>query len=131
MKNQSPTLNNSVIVCSQVQCNEEVTRRVNDPNATSGFAGTVEVCFATGPLALRKYSAAMRFVCVSEEDDTRTPSTVFIRNNVERETEGKILSSIKELLFLLSIYSFDYDTYIYLFNYGTVDSVQSLQIPPI
>ncbi|XP_076170143.1 proton-coupled amino acid transporter 2 isoform X2 [Ptiloglossa arizonensis] len=54
-----------------VQCNEEVTRRVNDPNATSGFAGTVEMCFATGPLALRKYSVLMRklvniFLCITQ-----------------------------------------------------------------
>ncbi|XP_053971891.1 proton-coupled amino acid transporter 2-like isoform X3 [Hylaeus volcanicus] len=54
-----------------VQCNEEVTRRVNDPQATSGFAGTVEMCFATGPLALRKYSVLMRklvnvFLCITQ-----------------------------------------------------------------
>ncbi|KZC12087.1 PREDICTED: proton-coupled amino acid transporter 1 isoform X2 [Dufourea novaeangliae] len=54
-----------------VRCNEEVTRRVNDPVATSGFAGTVEMCFATGPLALRKYSVFMRkvvnvFLCITQ-----------------------------------------------------------------
>ncbi|XP_076669235.1 proton-coupled amino acid transporter 2 isoform X3 [Andrena cerasifolii] len=54
-----------------VKCNEEATRRVNDPAATSGFAGTVEMCFATGPLALRKYSVLMRklvniFLCITQ-----------------------------------------------------------------
>ncbi|XP_076248737.1 proton-coupled amino acid transporter 2 isoform X2 [Calliopsis andreniformis] len=54
-----------------VNCNEEVTRRVNDPIAASGFAGTVEMCFATGPLALRKYSVFMRklvniFLCITQ-----------------------------------------------------------------
>lgn len=54
-----------------VKCNEEVTRRVNNPVATSGFAGTVEMCFATGPLSLRKYSVLMRkmvnvFLCVTQ-----------------------------------------------------------------
>ncbi|XP_026297521.1 proton-coupled amino acid transporter 1 isoform X2 [Apis mellifera] len=54
-----------------IKCNEEVTRRVNDPNATTGFAGTVELCFATGPLSLRKYSVFMRklvniFLCITQ-----------------------------------------------------------------
>ncbi|XP_043261483.1 proton-coupled amino acid transporter 1 isoform X1 [Colletes gigas] len=54
-----------------IQCNEEVRRRVNDPNATSGFADTVELCFATGPLSLRKYSVHMRklvnvFLCITQ-----------------------------------------------------------------
>ncbi|XP_017893262.1 proton-coupled amino acid transporter 2 isoform X1 [Ceratina calcarata] len=54
-----------------VRCNEEVTRRVNDPSATTGFAGTVELCFATGPLSLRKYSVFMRqlvnvFLCITQ-----------------------------------------------------------------
>ncbi|XP_031826594.1 proton-coupled amino acid transporter 2 isoform X4 [Nomia melanderi] len=54
-----------------VKCNEEVKRRVNDPIAASGFAGTVEMCFATGPLSLRKYSVLMRkvinvFLCVTQ-----------------------------------------------------------------
>ncbi|XP_076645511.1 proton-coupled amino acid transporter 2 isoform X2 [Halictus rubicundus] len=54
-----------------VKCNEEVTRRMNDPAAASGFAGTVEMCFAAGPLSLRKYSVLMRkmvnvFLCVTQ-----------------------------------------------------------------
>ncbi|XP_046833399.1 proton-coupled amino acid transporter 2-like isoform X1 [Vespa crabro] len=54
-----------------IQCNEEVKRRVGDPSIQSGFAGTVELCFATGPLALRKYSVFMRkmvnlFLCVTQ-----------------------------------------------------------------
>ncbi|XP_068974337.1 uncharacterized protein [Bombus flavifrons] len=54
-----------------IKCNEEVTRRVNDASATTGFAGTVELCFATGPLALRKYSVFMRqmvnvFLCITQ-----------------------------------------------------------------
>ncbi|KAG7211445.1 hypothetical protein KM043_010729 [Ampulex compressa] len=54
-----------------VKCNEEVTRRVGDANVTTGFAGTVELCFATGPLRLRKYSVLMRklvnvFLCVTQ-----------------------------------------------------------------
>lgn len=53
-----------------IKCNEEVTRRVGNDNAT-GFAGTVEMCFATGPLGLRKYSNLMRklvniFLCVTQ-----------------------------------------------------------------
>ncbi|XP_076384401.1 proton-coupled amino acid transporter-like protein acs isoform X2 [Megalopta genalis] len=64
------------VICVHAQhvllkCNAEVTRRVNDPTATSGFAGTVEMCFATGPLSLRKYSVFMRkmvniFLCVTQ-----------------------------------------------------------------
>ncbi|KAK2589257.1 hypothetical protein KPH14_007817 [Odynerus spinipes] len=54
-----------------VQCNEEVRRRIGDSNIQPGFAGTVELCFATGPLALRKYSVFMRkmvnlFLCVTQ-----------------------------------------------------------------
>lgn len=54
-----------------VQCNEEVRRRIGDPNIQPGFAGTVELCFATGPLALRKFSVFMRkmvnlFLCVTQ-----------------------------------------------------------------
>ncbi|KAK9310406.1 hypothetical protein QLX08_000376 [Tetragonisca angustula] len=54
-----------------IKCNEEVTRRVNNSSATTGFAGTVELCFATGPLALRKYSVFMRqlvnvFLCITQ-----------------------------------------------------------------
>ncbi|KOC67447.1 Proton-coupled amino acid transporter 4 [Habropoda laboriosa] len=60
-----------IIICSQIKCNEEVTRRVNDPSASTGFAGTVELCFATGPLSLRKYSVFMRqlvniFLCITQ-----------------------------------------------------------------
>ncbi|KAF3424300.1 hypothetical protein E2986_06649 [Frieseomelitta varia] len=59
------------VVCLQIKCNEEVTRRVNNSSATTGFAGTVELCFATGPLALRKYSVFMRqlvnvFLCITQ-----------------------------------------------------------------
>ena len=60
--------NLDVVVCLQIKCNEEVTRRVNNSSATTGFAGTVELCFATGPLALRKYSVFMRYVYVWYED---------------------------------------------------------------
>lgn len=54
-----------------VKCNEEVTRRLGDAHVTTGFAGTVELCFATGPLAIRKYSVFMRklvnlFLCVTQ-----------------------------------------------------------------
>ncbi|KAF7387348.1 hypothetical protein HZH68_013025 [Vespula germanica] len=54
-----------------VQCNEEVKRRIGDSSIQPGFAGTVELCFATGPLALRKYSVFMRkmvnlFLCVTQ-----------------------------------------------------------------
>ncbi|GAB1860344.1 Amino acid transporter transmembrane domain-containing protein [Camponotus japonicus] len=55
-----------------IKCNEEVTRRVgNEHTNTCGFAGTVEMCFATGPLGLRKYSTAMRkmvniFLCITQ-----------------------------------------------------------------
>ncbi|XP_012228414.1 proton-coupled amino acid transporter 1 isoform X2 [Linepithema humile] len=54
-----------------IKCNEEVRRRVGDSNETSGFAGTVEMCFATGPLGLRKYSNFMRklvnvFLCITQ-----------------------------------------------------------------
>ncbi|XP_029047256.2 proton-coupled amino acid transporter 2-like isoform X2 [Osmia bicornis bicornis] len=54
-----------------IKCNEEVTRRVDDVSASTGFAGTVELCFATGPLALRKYSVFMRqlvnvFLCITQ-----------------------------------------------------------------
>ncbi|XP_076386106.1 proton-coupled amino acid transporter 2 isoform X1 [Megachile rotundata] len=54
-----------------IKCNDEVMRRVNDGSATTGFAGTVELCFATGPLALRKYSVFIRkvvnvFLCVTQ-----------------------------------------------------------------
>ncbi|XP_019886860.2 proton-coupled amino acid transporter 1 isoform X2 [Ooceraea biroi] len=54
-----------------IKCNEEVTRRVGDSTNTSGFAGTVEMCFATGPLRLRKYSIFMRklvnvFLCITQ-----------------------------------------------------------------
>lgn len=54
-----------------IRCNEEVTRRVGDGTNTSGFAGTVEMCFATGPIGLRKYSTIMRklvnvFLCVTQ-----------------------------------------------------------------
>ncbi|XP_029172043.1 proton-coupled amino acid transporter 2-like isoform X2 [Nylanderia fulva] len=54
-----------------IKCNKEMTRRVgNEMNAT-GFAGTVEMCFATGPLGLRKYSSLMRklvniFLCITQ-----------------------------------------------------------------
>lgn len=54
-----------------INCNEEVTRRVGNPHVTNGFAGTVEMCFATGPLRLRKYSMFMRklvnvFLCITQ-----------------------------------------------------------------
>ncbi|XP_014209772.1 proton-coupled amino acid transporter 1 isoform X2 [Copidosoma floridanum] len=55
-----------------LKCNEEVTRRLGDSSdAQTGYAGTVEMCFATGPLALRKYSVFMRklvnlFLCVTQ-----------------------------------------------------------------
>ncbi|XP_072766983.1 proton-coupled amino acid transporter 2 isoform X3 [Anoplolepis gracilipes] len=54
-----------------IKCNEEVTRRVGNGTNTCGFAGTVELCFATGPLRLRKYSILMRkvvniFLCVTQ-----------------------------------------------------------------
>ncbi|XP_032691428.1 proton-coupled amino acid transporter 1 isoform X2 [Odontomachus brunneus] len=54
-----------------IKCNEEVTRRVGDGDGASGFAGTVEMCFATGPLGLRRYSSLMRklvnvFLCVTQ-----------------------------------------------------------------
>ncbi|XP_011690625.1 PREDICTED: proton-coupled amino acid transporter 2-like isoform X2 [Wasmannia auropunctata] len=54
-----------------IKCNEEVTRRVGDGTNTSGFAGTVEMCFATGPIGFRKYSTFMRklvnvFLCVTQ-----------------------------------------------------------------
>ncbi|KAL6423468.1 hypothetical protein ACFW04_010213 [Cataglyphis niger] len=54
-----------------IKCNEEVTRRVGNDADTSGFAGTVEMCFATGPLGLRKYSILMRklvniFLCITQ-----------------------------------------------------------------
>ncbi|XP_011872342.1 PREDICTED: proton-coupled amino acid transporter 1-like isoform X2 [Vollenhovia emeryi] len=54
-----------------IKCNEEVTRRVGDGTNTSGFAGTVEMCFATGPIGFRKYSTFMRklvnvFLCITQ-----------------------------------------------------------------
>ncbi|XP_070168997.1 proton-coupled amino acid transporter 1 isoform X1 [Polyergus mexicanus] len=54
-----------------IKCNEEVTRRVGNDTDASGFAGTVEMCFATGPLRLRKYSILMRklvnvFLCITQ-----------------------------------------------------------------
>ncbi|XP_011632277.1 proton-coupled amino acid transporter 2-like isoform X2 [Pogonomyrmex barbatus] len=54
-----------------IKCNEEVTRRVGDGTNTSGFAGTVEMCFATGPIRFRKYSSFMRklvniFLCITQ-----------------------------------------------------------------
>ncbi|XP_020290475.1 proton-coupled amino acid transporter 2-like isoform X2 [Pseudomyrmex gracilis] len=54
-----------------IKCNEEVTRRVGGGSDTSGFAGTVEMCFATGPLGVRKYSGVMRkmvnvFLCITQ-----------------------------------------------------------------
>ncbi|XP_011160214.1 proton-coupled amino acid transporter 1 isoform X2 [Solenopsis invicta] len=54
-----------------IKCNEEVTRRVGDGTNTSGFAGTVEMCFATGPIGFRKYSTLMRklvnvFLCITQ-----------------------------------------------------------------
>ncbi|XP_043465241.1 proton-coupled amino acid transporter 1 isoform X2 [Leptopilina heterotoma] len=65
------------IICVHAQhillkCNEEVTRRLGDSITTQpGFAGTVELCFATGPIPLRKYSVFMRklvnvFLCVTQ-----------------------------------------------------------------
>jgi len=39
-----------------------VTRRVGHDTNTTGFAGTVEMCFATGPIRFRKYSIFMRYV---------------------------------------------------------------------
>ncbi|XP_066591707.1 proton-coupled amino acid transporter 1-like isoform X2 [Prorops nasuta] len=54
-----------------LQCNEEVKRRVGDADFQPGFAGTVELCFATGPIRLRKYSVLIRklvnvFLCVTQ-----------------------------------------------------------------
>ncbi|XP_024872726.1 proton-coupled amino acid transporter 1 isoform X1 [Temnothorax curvispinosus] len=54
-----------------IKCNEEVTRRVGDGIYANGFAGTVEMCFATGPIGFRKYSTFMRklvnvFLCVTQ-----------------------------------------------------------------
>ncbi|XP_015602545.1 proton-coupled amino acid transporter 1 isoform X2 [Cephus cinctus] len=55
-----------------LNCNEEVRRRVGDSSTVQpGFAGTVELCFATGPLRFRKYSVLIRklvnvFLCVTQ-----------------------------------------------------------------
>ncbi|XP_033221689.1 proton-coupled amino acid transporter 1 isoform X2 [Belonocnema kinseyi] len=65
------------VICVHAQhillrCNDEVKRRVGDCLQTKpGFAGTVELCFATGPIPLRKYSVFMRklvnvFLCVTQ-----------------------------------------------------------------
>jgi len=51
-----------ILYLLQIKCNEEVTRRVGSDISTNGFAGTVEMCFATGPIGLRKYSTFMRCV---------------------------------------------------------------------
>lgn len=56
----------------QIRCNEEVTRRVGDGTNTSGFAGTVEMCFATGPIGLRKYSTIMRCVHTKRKKKEKT-----------------------------------------------------------
>lgn len=49
-------------------------RRIGDSIETTGFAKTVEMCFATGPLGLRKYSVSMRFVISKEERKSETIS---------------------------------------------------------
>ncbi|XP_011056048.1 PREDICTED: proton-coupled amino acid transporter 1-like isoform X3 [Acromyrmex echinatior] len=54
-----------------IKCNKEVTRRVGHDTNTTGFAGTVEMCFATGPIRFRKYSTFIRklvnvFLCVTQ-----------------------------------------------------------------
>ncbi|XP_058790606.1 proton-coupled amino acid transporter 1 isoform X2 [Phymastichus coffea] len=55
-----------------LNCNDEVQRRLGSSLETQpGYAATVELCFATGPLALRKYSVFMRklvnlFLCVTQ-----------------------------------------------------------------
>ncbi|XP_012532802.1 proton-coupled amino acid transporter 1 isoform X2 [Monomorium pharaonis] len=64
------------IICVHAQhilinCNEEVTRRVGNGTSMSGFAETVEMCFATGPIGFRKYSTFMRkmvnvFLCITQ-----------------------------------------------------------------
>lgn len=74
--------NLDVVVCLQIKCNEEVTRRVNNSSATTGFAGTVELCFATGPLALRKYSVFMRYV-QCEDRKLGTSSTIHFSTHLE------------------------------------------------
>ncbi|XP_008211053.1 proton-coupled amino acid transporter 1 [Nasonia vitripennis] len=65
------------IICVHAQyillkCNEEVRRRLGSSlEASPGYATTVELCFATGPLAVRKYSVFMRksvnlFLCITQ-----------------------------------------------------------------
>ncbi|XP_046410654.1 proton-coupled amino acid transporter 1 isoform X4 [Neodiprion fabricii] len=65
------------VICVHAQhillrCSEEMSRRLgNDAVQNPGFAGTVELCFATGPLKLRKYSTTMRklvnlFLCTTQ-----------------------------------------------------------------
>ncbi|OXU24721.1 hypothetical protein TSAR_008381 [Trichomalopsis sarcophagae] len=65
------------VICIHAQhillnCNKEVRRRLGSSLETNpGYAATVELCFATGPLALRKYSVFMRklvnlFLCVTQ-----------------------------------------------------------------
>ncbi|KAJ8667950.1 hypothetical protein QAD02_009613 [Eretmocerus hayati] len=55
-----------------LKCNKEITRRLgNTLDAQPGYAATVELCFATGPLSLRKYSVIMRklvnlFLCITQ-----------------------------------------------------------------
>ncbi|XP_023315601.1 proton-coupled amino acid transporter 1 isoform X2 [Trichogramma pretiosum] len=65
------------VICIHAQhillnCNDEVQRRLGDSLASQpGYATTVELCFATGPLALRKYAVFMRklvnlFLCITQ-----------------------------------------------------------------
>jgi hypothetical protein len=70
-----------------------VTRRVGDGTNTSGFAGTVEMCFATGPLGLRRYSSIMRCVRTREKVKERERKRERDRERErergrEREREG-------------------------------------------
>ncbi|XP_011495340.1 PREDICTED: proton-coupled amino acid transporter 1 isoform X2 [Ceratosolen solmsi marchali] len=65
------------VICIHAQhillnCNAEVRRRLGSSlERQPGYAMTVELCFATGPLALRKYAVFMRklvnlFLCVTQ-----------------------------------------------------------------
>ncbi|XP_048515661.1 proton-coupled amino acid transporter 1 isoform X2 [Athalia rosae] len=55
-----------------LRCSEEMSRRLGDGGEQHlGFASTVELCFATGPLSLRKFSSTMRllvnlFLCTTQ-----------------------------------------------------------------